>query len=147
MRYMCPTMIVILTRRATRMVCYDINNCFLKTSSYDWPICVLTDTAPCLRRDSNPRPFGWESDVLTIRPWTTECIIWKLASSPTISIWNFDLILELDPFIVSFSLSSLLFWSTLISDFQQYKVLRVLWPPSEFLGLKFAYFWQFYANL
>jgi hypothetical protein len=25
---------------------------------------LLTDTTPCLRRDSNPRPSGWESDIL-----------------------------------------------------------------------------------
>jgi hypothetical protein len=30
--------------------------------------CLFTDAAPCLRWDWNPRPFGWESDVLTIRP-------------------------------------------------------------------------------
>jgi hypothetical protein len=29
---------------------------------------LLKDTTPCLRRDSNPRPSGWESDVPTIRP-------------------------------------------------------------------------------
>jgi hypothetical protein len=29
---------------------------------------------PCLRRDSNPWPFGWESDVLNIRP---RCSTWQ----------------------------------------------------------------------
>jgi hypothetical protein len=29
---------------------------------------LLTDTEPCLRRDLNPQPFGWKSDVRTIRP-------------------------------------------------------------------------------
>jgi hypothetical protein len=29
---------------------------------------LLTDTTPCLHRDSNPRPSGWESDILTILP-------------------------------------------------------------------------------
>jgi hypothetical protein len=33
-----------------------------------------TDTAPCQRRDSNPRHSGWESDVLTIRPRHSTCM-------------------------------------------------------------------------
>jgi hypothetical protein len=33
------------------------------------PSCILLkDTTPCLSRDLNLRPSGWESDVLTIRP-------------------------------------------------------------------------------
>jgi hypothetical protein len=38
-------------------------------------------TAPCLRRDLNPRPFGWESDVLTIRPRRSTFKPWPCSTS------------------------------------------------------------------
>jgi hypothetical protein len=65
----------------------------LATPSCGFKGILLTDTAPCLRRDLNPRPFGWESDVPTIRPRRSTrqfyCeSYWSLRTCHTLTMWS-----------------------------------------------------------
>jgi hypothetical protein len=56
----------------------EVRGAASNSAYYGYPelwIILLTDTTSCLCRDSNPWPSGWESDILTIRPWrpTSKC--------------------------------------------------------------------------